>query len=55
MCVHIPIILCLCTVLDPALVGLSLAYVGSMTLTLQYVMRVSADLENLVSLFSFTL
>ena len=39
----------LCLVLDPALVGLSLAYVGTMTVILQFVVRVSADLENLVS------
>ena len=38
----------LCLVLDPALVGLSLVYVVSLNGMLQYAVRLSADVENLV-------
>ena len=36
-------------VLDPALVGLSIAYGVSLSNTLQYSVRLSAEVENLVS------
>ena len=38
----------LCVVLDPALVGLSLVYVVSLNGMLQYAVRLSADVDNLV-------
>ena len=44
------IVLCLLADLDPALVGLSLAYVLSLAGVLQYVVRQSAEVESLVSL-----
>ena len=42
-------------VLDPALIGLSLAYGVSLTVSLQYSVRLSAEVENLVSMYRYIL
>jgi len=41
-------VLCTSLVIDPALVGLSLAYGVSLPIILQYAVRLSAEVENLV-------
>ena len=43
------------SVLDPALIGLSLAYGASLTIGLQYSVRLSAEIENLVSIYRYIL
>ena len=42
----------LCLVLDPALVGLSLAYAATVSAMLQYAVRLSAEVESLVRDYS---
>lgn len=39
---------CSYLVLDPALIGLSLAYSATLTVTVQYALRLSGEVENLV-------
>ena len=46
-CIYVVIYICL-LVLDPALIGLSLAYGVSLSSVLQYSVRLSAEVENLV-------
>ena len=46
-CIYVVMYVCL-SVLDPALIGLSLAYGVSLSGVLQYSVRLSAEVENLV-------
>ena len=39
---------CLCVAIDPAFAGLSLAYAASISAMLQYAVRLSAEVEELV-------